>query len=157
MQSIISTDNSSPHRGTETIRLHTNNRNSARVISWFCVSKKILQILFSIPSFFISPVDCIWSLQTDDVLAGFYVKEDGRANPVDCTMSMAKGARMRTHIEMNEISVGLSHTVPSLWHRWGCHSLYRLVASLWLSHAHACPRFLLFWRLKFSGNSPHAV
>jgi 4-methylaminobutanoate oxidase (formaldehyde-forming) len=28
-------------------------------------------------------------------LAGFYVKEDGRANPVDCTMSMAKGARMR--------------------------------------------------------------
>ncbi len=36
-------------------------------------------------------------IQTDDVLAGFYVKEDGRANPVDCTMSMAKGARMRTH------------------------------------------------------------
>ncbi|MFT3839223.1 MAG: FAD-dependent oxidoreductase [Myxococcaceae bacterium] len=31
----------------------------------------------------------------DDVLAGFYVKEDGRANPVDVTMSMAKGARMK--------------------------------------------------------------
>ena len=33
--------------------------------------------------------------RTDDVLAGFYVKEDGRANPVDATMSLAKGARMQ--------------------------------------------------------------
>ncbi len=33
--------------------------------------------------------------RTDDILAGFYVKEDGRANPVDVTMSLAKGARMR--------------------------------------------------------------
>ncbi|HEX9259937.1 MAG TPA: FAD-dependent oxidoreductase, partial [Acidimicrobiales bacterium] len=33
--------------------------------------------------------------RTDDVLAGFYVKEDGRANPVDVTMSLARGARMR--------------------------------------------------------------
>src|SRR5262245_50702759 len=33
--------------------------------------------------------------RTDDVLAGFYVAEDGRANPVDVTMSLAKGARMR--------------------------------------------------------------
>ncbi len=32
---------------------------------------------------------------TDDVLAGFYVAEDGRANPVDVTMSLAKGARMQ--------------------------------------------------------------
>ncbi len=31
--------------------------------------------------------------RTDDVLAGFYVAEDGRANPVDVTMSMAKGAK----------------------------------------------------------------
>ena len=30
---------------------------------------------------------------TDDLLAGFYVKEDGRANPVDATMALAKGAR----------------------------------------------------------------
>ncbi len=30
----------------------------------------------------------------DDVLAGFYVKEDGRVNPVDATMALAKGARM---------------------------------------------------------------
>jgi 4-methylaminobutanoate oxidase (formaldehyde-forming) len=28
-----------------------------------------------------------------DVLAGFYIPEDGRANPVDVTMSLAKGAR----------------------------------------------------------------
>src|SRR6185369_17977788 len=33
--------------------------------------------------------------RTDDVLAGFYVPDDGRANPVDVTMSLAKGARMR--------------------------------------------------------------
>jgi heterotetrameric sarcosine oxidase gamma subunit len=30
----------------------------------------------------------------DDILAGFYVPDDGRANPVDITMSLAKGARM---------------------------------------------------------------
>lgn len=30
----------------------------------------------------------------DDVLAGFYIPQDGRANPVDLTMSLAKGARM---------------------------------------------------------------
>ena len=30
--------------------------------------------------------------KTDDVLAGFYVKEDGKANPVDVTMAIAKGA-----------------------------------------------------------------
>jgi 4-methylaminobutanoate oxidase (formaldehyde-forming) len=33
--------------------------------------------------------------RTDDVLAGFHVAGDGRANPVDVTMSLAKGARMR--------------------------------------------------------------
>jgi heterotetrameric sarcosine oxidase gamma subunit len=33
--------------------------------------------------------------RTDDVLAGFYVKEDGRVNPVDVTMALAKGARQR--------------------------------------------------------------
>ncbi|MFI5099968.1 MAG: FAD-dependent oxidoreductase [Actinomycetes bacterium] len=32
--------------------------------------------------------------RTDDVLAGFYVPDDGRANPVDATMALAKGARM---------------------------------------------------------------
>jgi heterotetrameric sarcosine oxidase gamma subunit len=33
--------------------------------------------------------------KTDDILAGFYVREDGQANPVDITMSLAKGARMQ--------------------------------------------------------------
>jgi 4-methylaminobutanoate oxidase (formaldehyde-forming) len=32
---------------------------------------------------------------TDDILAGFYVADDGRVNPVDATMSLAKGVRMR--------------------------------------------------------------
>ncbi len=33
--------------------------------------------------------------KVDDILAGFYVKEDGQANPVDITMALAKGARMQ--------------------------------------------------------------
>jgi heterotetrameric sarcosine oxidase gamma subunit len=33
--------------------------------------------------------------RTDDILAGFYVKQDGRANPVDVTMALAKGARIK--------------------------------------------------------------
>jgi glycine cleavage system aminomethyltransferase T/glycine/D-amino acid oxidase-like deaminating enzyme len=38
----------------------------------------------------------MWPLaRVDDVLGGFYVAEDGRANPVDVTMSLAKGARMQ--------------------------------------------------------------
>jgi 4-methylaminobutanoate oxidase (formaldehyde-forming) len=32
--------------------------------------------------------------RTDDIRAGFYVTGDGRANPVDVTMALAKGARM---------------------------------------------------------------
>jgi heterotetrameric sarcosine oxidase gamma subunit len=33
--------------------------------------------------------------RTDDILAGFYVKEDGRADPVDVTMALARGARLQ--------------------------------------------------------------
>lgn len=33
--------------------------------------------------------------RTDDLLAGFYVPGDGRVNPVDATMSLAKGARLQ--------------------------------------------------------------
>ncbi|MBS0393283.1 MAG: GcvT family protein [Proteobacteria bacterium] len=33
--------------------------------------------------------------RVDDIQAGFYVKEDGRVNPVDVTMALAKGARQR--------------------------------------------------------------
>ena len=32
--------------------------------------------------------------RVDDILAGFYVKEDSRINPVDVTMALVKGARM---------------------------------------------------------------
>ncbi len=33
--------------------------------------------------------------RVDDILAGFYVKEDGRVDPVDVTMALGKGARMQ--------------------------------------------------------------
>ncbi len=37
----------------------------------------------------------MWPLaDTNDVLAGFFTPEDGRANPVDFTMALAKGAKM---------------------------------------------------------------
>jgi 4-methylaminobutanoate oxidase (formaldehyde-forming) len=42
---------------------------------------------------------------TDDILAGFYVKEDGRANPVDITMSLARGARMAGATLIEGVSV----------------------------------------------------
>ena len=32
--------------------------------------------------------------RVDDILAGFYVRDDGRVNPVDATMALAKGARL---------------------------------------------------------------
>ncbi len=34
-------------------------------------------------------------MRTDDVIHGFWTPDEGRANPVDVTMSLAKGARMR--------------------------------------------------------------
>jgi glycine cleavage system aminomethyltransferase T/glycine/D-amino acid oxidase-like deaminating enzyme len=37
----------------------------------------------------------MWPLfHTDDILAGFYTAEDGRVNPVDVTMALAKGAKL---------------------------------------------------------------
>lgn len=41
----------------------------------------------------------------DDILAGFYVKEDGRADPVDVTMALAKGAKLRGAKVIEEVSV----------------------------------------------------
>ena len=36
----------------------------------------------------------MWPLaRNDDVLAGFYTEGDGRANPVDVTISLARGAK----------------------------------------------------------------
>ena len=43
--------------------------------------------------------------KTDDVLAGFHVAEDGRANPVDVTMSLAAGARARGVTILEEVAV----------------------------------------------------
>ncbi len=43
--------------------------------------------------------------RTDDILAGFYVEGDGRANPVDVTMSLAKGARMQGVTIIEGVSV----------------------------------------------------
>jgi len=43
-----------------------------------------------------SQVAELWPLaRIDDVLAGFYIPADGRVNPVDATMSLAKGARQQ--------------------------------------------------------------
>jgi glycine cleavage system aminomethyltransferase T/glycine/D-amino acid oxidase-like deaminating enzyme len=37
----------------------------------------------------------MWPLfYTDDIIAGFYTAEDGRVNPVDATMALARGAKM---------------------------------------------------------------
>ena len=41
--------------------------------------------------------------RVDDVLAGFYVAADGRANPVDVTMALAKGARLKGAIEADYV------------------------------------------------------
>ena len=38
--------------------------------------------------------DLVPLIRTDDIRVGFYTPDEGRANPVDVTMSMAKGARM---------------------------------------------------------------
>jgi 4-methylaminobutanoate oxidase (formaldehyde-forming) len=40
-------------------------------------------------------VKALWPLaETSDILAGFYTPEDGRVNPVDVTIALAKGAQM---------------------------------------------------------------
>jgi glycine cleavage system aminomethyltransferase T/glycine/D-amino acid oxidase-like deaminating enzyme len=39
--------------------------------------------------------DLVPMMRTDDIVHGFWTPDEGRANPVDVTMSMAKGARMR--------------------------------------------------------------
>jgi glycine cleavage system aminomethyltransferase T/glycine/D-amino acid oxidase-like deaminating enzyme len=43
--------------------------------------------------------------KVDDILAGFYVKEDGVANPVDVTMALAKGARMQGATILENVAV----------------------------------------------------
>src|SRR4029079_3652425 len=41
----------------------------------------------------------------DDILAGFYVKEDGRVNPVDVTVALSKGARAQGAKFMEDVTV----------------------------------------------------
>jgi 4-methylaminobutanoate oxidase (formaldehyde-forming) len=43
--------------------------------------------------------------RTDDVLAGFYVPEDGRVNPVDVTASLASGARAQGVNILEDVAV----------------------------------------------------
>ncbi len=43
--------------------------------------------------------------RTDDVLAGFYVEGDGRANPADVTMSLAAGARNQGVMILENVAV----------------------------------------------------
>ena len=43
--------------------------------------------------------------RTDDLLAGFYVEGDGRVNPVDATMSLARGARQQGVTIVEGVSV----------------------------------------------------
>ena len=43
--------------------------------------------------------------RVDDVLAGFYVKNDGRVDPVDVTMALAKGARMQGATVLEGVAV----------------------------------------------------
>ncbi|MEO8105987.1 MAG: FAD-dependent oxidoreductase [Actinomycetes bacterium] len=40
-------------------------------------------------------LDIVPMMKVDDVIHGFWTPDEGRANPVDVTMSMAKGARMK--------------------------------------------------------------
>ncbi|CCH77075.1 FAD dependent oxidoreductase [Nostocoides japonicum T1-X7] len=51
--------------------------------------------------------------RTDDLLAGFHVPGDGRVNPVDLTMSLARGARQRGVRIVEGVSVTGIRTVPS--------------------------------------------
>ena len=48
--------------------------------------------------------------RVDDILAGFYVKEDGRGNPVDITMALAKGARQQGAKLLEGVpAIGITH------------------------------------------------
>lgn len=50
----------------------------------------------------------------DDVLAGFYVKDDGRVNPVDATMAFSKAARMYGATVLESCPVSRIITEPTL-------------------------------------------
>ena len=52
--------------------------------------------------------------RTDDILAGFFVETDGRVNPVDASMALAKGARMHGARIIEGVSVSDITSEPSL-------------------------------------------
>lgn len=63
---------------------------------------------FGVPEREISPREIadMWPLaRVDDVLAGFYVPDEGRADPVGCAVSMAKGARQLGATVVEGVSV----------------------------------------------------
>lgn len=63
---------------------------------------------YGVPIEEISPSEIkkMWPLfDTDDIIAGFYTAQDGTVNPVDTTISLAKGARMGGAQILEEIKV----------------------------------------------------
>jgi 4-methylaminobutanoate oxidase (formaldehyde-forming) len=51
-------------------------------------------------------IKTMWPLfDTDDILAGFYTAEDGRTNPVDTTVALAKGAKIGGACVLEETKV----------------------------------------------------
>jgi 4-methylaminobutanoate oxidase (formaldehyde-forming) len=59
----------------------------------------------------VAEIKKMWPLfYTDDLLAGFYTAEDGRTNPVDTTIALAKGAKMGGTLILEETEVtGINH------------------------------------------------
>ena len=74
------------HLATNPERLETLRRESALVRGMRCRQRR------GLPG---RGRGCGRSARTDDVLAGFYVADEGRADPVGCATAMAKGARGR--------------------------------------------------------------
>ncbi len=75
--------------------------------------------------------------RTDDLLAGFYVADDGRVNPVDVTMSLAKGAPPdRCHHRPGRDGYRRRGEETALWQPWSPITA-RSSASTW-STPRAC-------------------
>ncbi|MEJ2265201.1 MAG: FAD-dependent oxidoreductase, partial [Anaerolineales bacterium] len=72
-----------------------------------------------------SEVKEMWPLaDTSDIIAGFFTPEDGRANPVDFTMALAKGARMggaqifeETAVEKGDVAAEIVVNCAGMWGR----------------------------------------
>ncbi|MGD8750962.1 MAG: FAD-dependent oxidoreductase [Anaerolineales bacterium] len=100
--------------------LATGNKNVG-MISLACTPDRLEELRriaafdreFGVETEEISPerVKEIWPLTyTDDILAGFYSPGDGRVNPIDVTMALAKGARMGDVQIIEETSVTAINT-----------------------------------------------